>query len=141
MLSALARGSVNRGSILTKYICTYVVGHAQECHAECCWAICASHSLTHSDMLDSDRRVDDSVLWRWRWRLGTTAQRGHHGLDATNTKQLASHTENLTRATRASPEPAYEARAHSLRTGARQRCACVFLVKSLIQMHSPYYRH
>ena len=35
---------------------------------------------------------------------------------------------NVTRATRASPAPAYETRAHSLRTGVRQRCACVFLV-------------
>ena len=31
------RKALNRGSILTKYICTYMVGHAQECHAECCY--------------------------------------------------------------------------------------------------------
>ena len=37
---------------------------------------------------------------------------------------------HVTRATHASPAPTYiyDARVHSLRTGARQGCACVFLV-------------
>ena len=40
--------------------------------------ICVSHSLTHSDVLDSvDRR-----------RSGTMARQGHRGLDTTNTKEL-----------------------------------------------------
>ena len=93
--SALARGSESRiySHKVCMYVRTYVVGHAQECHAECCyiplvWAICVSHSLTHSDMLDSDGWVDDSVLWRWRWRSGTMAWRCHCGLDTTKTKQL-----------------------------------------------------
>ena len=42
-----------------------MVGHAQECHAEIMllhtigtvYAICALHSLTHSDMLDTDWRT------------------------------------------------------------------------------------
>ena len=41
--------------------------------------------VTHSDMLNSERCVG-SVLWRWRWRSGMTAWRGHRGLDTTNTK-------------------------------------------------------
>jgi len=43
---------------------------------------------------------------------------------------LPSPTANVTRATHASPAPTYinDARVHSLHTGARQRCACVFLV-------------
>jgi len=51
------------------------------------------------------------------------AWRGHRGLDTTNTKHL-----NVTRATRASTAPACSARPYSLRTSARQSCACVFLV-------------
>jgi len=43
---------------------------------------------------------------------------------------------NVTRAMRASPAPAYDARVHSLRTGARQRCACVFLVFKHESYHS-----
>ena len=42
-----------------------------------------------------------------------TARRGHHGLDTTNTKLYT---------------PQLHPCAHSLRTGARHRCACVFLV-------------
>jgi len=33
---------------------------------------------------------------RWRWRSGTTAQRGHRGLDTTNTKQLVSYSKRST---------------------------------------------
>jgi len=56
------REALKRGSILTKYVCTYVVGHAQECHAEChllrtcilLRAIGIGHMcVTLSDMLNS----------------------------------------------------------------------------------------
>jgi len=69
-----------------------------------------SHSLTHSDTLDSDRS----------W-----TQWGHRSLGATNTKQLLLRQLNVTRAMRASPAPAYMTHAHSLRTSVRQWCACV----------------
>ena len=47
---------------------------------------------------------------RGRWR------RGHRSLDTTNTKQflLGRPTANVTRATRASPAPTYDARALSV---------------------------
>ena len=69
--------------------------------------------------------ADDGVLWRWGWKSGMTARRGHRG-----EHQTASPTADVTCATRASSAPAYVARAYSLRTGARQRCVilCIFLV-------------
>ena len=93
--SALALGPESR--IYSHKVRTYVRGGSRSgmsrgmlLHTIGIQAICESHSLTHSDMLDSDRWVDDSVLWRWRWRSGTTARRCHRGLDTTNTKQLLS---------------------------------------------------
>ena len=66
------------------------------------------------------------------------AWRGHRGLDTTGTKQLLlDPTANVTRATCASPAPAYRmyiyiyiylTRTHSLHTGMRQRYTCIFLV-------------
>ena len=48
----------SQSTYLRAYIHMYVVGHVQECHTECHYTIgmatCASHCLTHSDMLDSD---------------------------------------------------------------------------------------
>jgi len=69
------------------------------------------------------------VLWWWRWRSGT---RGHRGLDTTTPNSFYSKFANVTRATRASPAPAFMTCARGLHTGARQRCACVFLVKILV---------
>ena len=42
------RKALNQGSILTKYVCTYVVGHTQECHAECHY-IHAQYTYTRSN--------------------------------------------------------------------------------------------
>ena len=68
------------------------------------------------------------VLWWWRWRSGT---RGYRGLDTTTPNSFYSKFANVTRARRTSPAPAYIIMcAQSLRTGARQRCACVFLVNN-----------
>jgi len=39
-----------------------------------------------SDILDSDRCVDDGALWRWRWSSGS--ERGHCGL---YTRTTANH--------------------------------------------------
>jgi len=57
--------------------------------------------------------------------------RGHRGLDITTPNSFYSKFANVTRATRASPAPAFMTRARSVRTGARQRCADVFLVSIL----------
>ena len=43
-----------------------------------------THSLTHSYTLDSNIDHKRQLLWWWRWRSGTTAWRGHRGLDTTN---------------------------------------------------------
>ena len=83
--------------------------------------MCASHSLTHSDTLDSDI-VRRSLVMEMEVGDAGPSRLGYY-----NTKQLL-HA-NVTRATRASPAPAFMTRARSLRTGARQRCAYVFLVK------------
>ena len=64
------------------------------------------HSLICSTQID--------IVDRWRWRSGTMAWRGHRGKH-----QTASPMANVTCAI------------CSLRTGARQRCACVFLVISV----------
>ena len=64
--------------------------------------------VTQSDMLDSDRWAEDSALWRWRWRSGTMVQQGNRGLDTANTA-YPRPTANLTRATRTSLAPTYDA--------------------------------
>ena len=55
--------------------------------------------------------------------------------------KTASPTANVTRAMHASPAPAYDARAHSLRTGARQRCACVFIVHTILGRKLSFLQH
>ena len=70
-----------------------MVGHAQECHVECCY-IPQVLGIGHMCVTQSDtfryarlRWVDDSVL-AMEMEAGTTARRGHHSLDTTRTKQL-----------------------------------------------------
>ena len=81
--------ALNRGSILTKYVCTYVRGgshsgmsHGMSLHTidigRPYAGICASHSMTHSDTFDSD--IDR------RQQYSLTMQQGHHGLDTMNTE-------------------------------------------------------
>ena len=79
-----------------------------------------SHSLTHSDTLDSDRRRSLAM----EMEVGDDGAAGPLQLGYYN-HQTASPTANVTRATHASPAPVP---VHSLHTGVRQRCACVFLV-------------
>ena len=87
------------------------------------WVLGMGHMcVTQSDIRST--QILFGVLW-W-WRLGT---RGHRGLDTTTPNSFYHKFTNVTRATRASPAPACMTRARSWRTGARQRCACVFLVK------------
>jgi len=49
-------------------------------------------------------------------------------LDTTTPNSFYSKFTNVTRATRTSPAPAFMTCVRSLHTGARQRCACIFLV-------------
>ena len=77
--------ALNRGSILTKYVCTYVRGgshsgmsHGMSLHTidigRPYAGICASHSLTHSDTLDSDidRRRCSGAIAPWIQRTPNT---------------------------------------------------------------------
>jgi len=123
--SALARGSESGIYSHKVHIRTYVRGGSRSgmsrgmsLHTIGIGIMC----VTHSYMLDHGQRRSLAM----EMESGTTAQRGHRGLDTTNTKQLPP-TANVTRATRASPAPVYMTHAHSLHTGARQRCTCVFL--------------
>ena len=70
----------------------YVVDHTQECHVECRYIpdigmghmtlICVSHSLTHSDTLDSDI-VRRSLVMEMKVGDAGPSQLGYY-----NTKQL-----------------------------------------------------
>jgi len=86
--------------------------------------ICVSHSLTHSDTLDSDIVRRSSVM---EMEVGDA---GASRLGYYNTKQLLQqiHKRNVTRAPHLHPH--FLTHERSLRTGARQRCACIFLVKT-----------
>ena len=64
--------------------------------------------------------------------------RGHGAIAAwilTTPNSFYSKFANVTRATHATPAPAYKMRVRSLHTGVRQRCACVFLVVYLDPVH------
>jgi len=65
--------------------------------------------------------------------------RDHRGLDTTTPNSFYSKFANVTRATRTSPARIYDARARSLRTGARQRCACVNLVSRVNLVSSAWH--
>ena len=66
---------------------TYMMGHAQECDADCRYRV---HRYRPYVWYTRLRYADDGTLWRWRWRLRT--RRGHRGLDATTT---ANHIDNI----------------------------------------------
>ena len=140
------REALNQGSILTKYVCMYVrayVGggsrsgmlrgmslHTIGIYAKI-QAICASHSLIRSD---SSTQIDRGRRHSLAMEVGDDGAAGPLRLGYY--KQQTASTANVTRATRAS---AYMTHTYSLHTGARQRCACVFLVmfvKVVVLEHS-----
>ena len=151
LLSALAQGSEVRvySHKVRMYIRACVVGHAQGWHTECRYILqvyightYVRHTVWHiqihvcsTQILIADNSFfgnEDGGQW---WQCG--------GAIAAWILQTASVTANVTRATCASPAPVYihtgkipkirdsntyMTCAHSLRTGARQRCTFVFLV-------------
>jgi len=88
--------------------------------------LCVSHSPAHSDRLDSD--IDRG----WRHGGAIVARRG---AAATSTKQLLQQRQHVPRTPHLQPHMCMMC-THSLHTGVRQRCACVFLVINSREMVS-----
>ena len=130
LLPSALEWALNWGSILTKYVWTYVrtwwvtlrnvTRNVDTYHR---YRPYVRHTVWH--ILDSDRRANDSVLWRWKWRSGTAgpSRLGYYWHQTVSPRP----TTNITWVMRTSPVPAYDA-CTSLRTGVRQRCTSIFLV-------------
>ena len=107
LLKALARGPELR--IYSHKVRMYVSGMSRSGMSQ--EMLLHTIGIGHMCITQSDtfryarlRYGDNSALLRWRWRLGTTVQRGHRGLGTTNTKQLLLGLQQ-TCATCASPAP------------------------------------